>query len=124
MAGYSADIGMQKGYDASEACWVGMIDDLPVCVFGVVRWSSLSLNGTPWLLATDDFNEEGLAIVKASKAYSNLMKKRFHLLQNFVDVRQEKSIRWLKWLGFTIEPAEPFGFLSLPFHRFWMKGDL
>lgn len=124
MAGISADVAMQRGYEASEACWVGTIDGRPVCVFGVVRWSTLSMTGTPWLLATDEFEEEGLAIVKLSKTYSNLMKKRFRLLQNFVDVRQEKSIKWLKWIGFTIEPAEPFGVLGMPFHRFWMKGEI
>ena len=31
------------------------------------------------------------------------------------------SIRWLAWLGFAIDPPQPYGFLGLPFHRFHME---
>lgn len=122
--GQSADWGLQRSYELSEAAWVGLIGDNPVCAWGVVRTSILSSVGVPWLLATPEFEEEGLEIVKQSKTYSELMKSRFRLLTNYVDARQEKSIRWLKWLGFTIEEAKPYGLLQLPFHNFWMKGNL
>lgn len=122
--GKRGDDAMQESYNLSEACWVGISNGLPVCVFGVVRTSILSNTGVPWLLATPEFEEEGLDIVRASKTYASLMRKHFRLLVNFVDARQEKSIKWLRWLGFTIEPSQPYGVAGLPFHKFWMKGDL
>lgn len=45
----------------------------------------------------------------------------FALLTNYVDARNAVSIRWLRWLGFEIEPAAPFGIHGLPFHRFSMR---
>lgn len=122
--GQTADWGLQRSYEMSEAAWVGLIDGVPACAFGVVRTSLLSSVGVPWLLATPEFEEQGLEIVRLSKTYSNLMRGKFRLLMNYVDARQEKSIRWLRWLGFTLEEATPYGLLQMPFHKFHMKGTV
>jgi hypothetical protein len=45
----------------------------------------------------------------------------FPEMRNYVDARHARSIRWLKWLGFTIEEARPMGFAGLPFHPFGMR---
>ena len=47
--------------------------------------------------------------------------KDYSLLINFVDARHGVAIRWLKWLGFKVFPAKPFGPDKLPFHRFEMR---
>ena len=39
---------------------------------------------------------------------------------NYVDARHTDAIRWLKWLGFTLHPATPYGPFDLPFHKFTM----
>jgi len=31
------------------------------------------------------------------------------------------SIAWLRWLGFEVKDAEPYGWLGMPFHRFQME---
>ena len=38
-----------------------------------------------------------------------------------VDARNARAIRWLRWLGFRIHPAEAHGIQGLPFHRFEMR---
>ncbi len=46
----------------------------------------------------------------------------FPHLQNYVDARNEISIRWLKWLGFRFDPKPvPYGIWGLPFLRFQME---
>jgi len=41
-------------------------------------------------------------------------------LENRVDARNGPAIRYLRWLGFTLEPATPWGAAGLPFHKFSM----
>lgn len=123
MSGSDVDEALQRGFNVSELCWIGMWKDDPVTCFGVNRHGLLSDNGTPWLLGTDRIREPGvkLAFVQNSVPYVLEMMKRFKYLENWVDARNISSIRWLKMCGFTVEAAEPTGFLSLPFHRFWLR---
>lgn len=79
-------------------------------------------SGSPWLLGTD-------LIVKRKKSFLNSAKSAMvemlgisPALANYVHARNEKSISFLKWLGFSIEGAEPFGVSMEPFHRFSIGG--
>jgi hypothetical protein len=38
---------------------------------------------------------------------------------NHVYAKNRMSIRWLKWLGFELGVAEPFGPSAALFHPFW-----
>jgi hypothetical protein len=43
-------------------------------------------------------------------------------LENYVDVRNELSIKWLRWLGFQFDPQPiPYGVWEMPFFRFRME---
>lgn len=111
-------------WNKSELCWVGIWEDDPVTVFGVRRVSMLSDEGTPWLLGTDRIFEKAIKrrFIELSIPYVYLeMLRRFDYLENFVDARNLKSIRWLKMIGFTVEEAKPMGHLNVPFHRFWLR---
>ena len=46
------------------------------------------------------------------------MLKTYRVLTNYADARNTTAIRWLRWLGFNILPAIPFGLDGLPFHPF------
>jgi hypothetical protein len=45
----------------------------------------------------------------------------FPVLENMVDSRNKKSIRWLKHLGFTFSEAKPHPYSGVPFHDFEMR---
>ncbi|GHV28257.1 hypothetical protein FACS1894167_04800 [Synergistales bacterium] len=75
--------------------------------------------GVPWLLATDEAQKHPVAFYRASKEYINEMREAYPYLENYVDARNHLSIRWLKWAGFFVEPAEPGGVRGERFHRFW-----
>lgn len=111
-----AELGRERG----EA-WVGVVEGEPVCVFGVVRPSLLSTDGWPWMVGTDRLPFRGRAFLEGSREVVAEMRCRFPVLRNFVDARNSRAIRWLKWLGFTIMEAEPHGPLGLPFHPFEMR---
>jgi hypothetical protein len=87
-------------------------------MFGVARLSLLTRNGAVWMLGSDKIDEFPITFLRHNKEYIQDMAEGYDLLVNYVDSRNKKSIRWLKWLGFEIFPAEPAGILGIPFHRF------
>jgi len=50
--------------------------------------------------------------------------EKFSLLYNYVDARNVKSIKWLRWLGFQLDEPAPYGVRGLPFHRFELRGKV
>lgn len=123
MSGRGIDEAAQEGLRTSELCWIGYWDEDPIAIFGCRRHSLLSDEGTPWLLGTERIREQGIkqAFLAANAPYIKAMLQHFDFLENFVDARNTVSIKWLKRLGFTIEPAMPMGYLKMPFHRFWLR---
>lgn len=101
----------------------GLVDGVPACVFGIARRSLLSDEGAPWLLGTDAIARHGRRFLRENRRVLPVLAAPFALLVNYVDVRNAVSIRWLRWLGFEIEPAAPFGIHGLTFHRFSMRID-
>jgi hypothetical protein len=46
-------------------------------------------------------------------------REKYGPLINFVHTDNEKSIRWLRWIGFTIAAPVPFGIKQHLFHPFY-----
>jgi hypothetical protein len=90
-----------------------------LAVFGVAPLGPLLTPvGAPWLLGTDRISRHGATLIRASRDYIAGMAQHFPVMVNFVDARNADSIKYLKAVGFTLDAAEPFGALGLPFHRF------
>lgn len=98
-----------------------LVDGCPVCIFGVSRLSPFSDVGHPWMLATPEVEQHATALLRGSVAYVRWMREVFPRLDNYVDARNEKAIGWVRWLGFEVDPPQPFGLDRLPFHRFHWK---
>ena len=48
----------------------------------------------------------------------------FSLIHNFVGANSHESKRYLRWLGFTVEPdVVVVGSRQVPFQYFWWRGD-
>lgn len=110
-----------NGNRRSDRSAVALVDGLPVCVMGVGRLSSLSEVGVPWMLGTADLDRYAVTLMKMAPGALDEMKAGYGRLENYVDARNTRSIRWLKRLGFAFEDPAPFGVAGLPFHRFWME---
>lgn len=92
----------------------------PIAVWGVGPLSLVAGRGCPWLLASSAFDEHGRQVVRLSRPLLAAMRKAYPRLENHVDARNVRSVRWLAWLGFTIDPPAPWGVEGRPFHRFWI----
>lgn len=103
--------------DAAMA-WAGLVGDRVACVFGVTGASLLSDTGYPWLIGTDLIEQHAKPFLRRNKKMVGVMLDRYPFLENYVDVRNEKSIQWLRWLGFTFGEAQPYGIYRMPFMKF------
>jgi len=121
--GMTATEGMRIAYGFSRAVWAAEADSGEViAIFGCAATSMFSLTGIPWMVGTDKVSEYSVSFARGGRRYVSRMLLLFDHLDNYVDVRNSLAIKWLKWIGFTLEPAESYGYAGLPFHRFHMTG--
>jgi hypothetical protein len=86
------------------AFWLG---ERLVCIVGVAAQSIMCRIGVPWALGTDVMDELPREVLRFSPRVIALMQADFDVLVNYVHARNRRSIRWLKWCGFTV--AAPVG---------------
>lgn len=109
----SLELGM-KG----DVCLAFCVDDQPVALFGVTRYTVMSPKGVPWLLGTDGIRLAVKYFLKESRKYVEAMNYSYKVLENYVDKDNELSVRWLKWLGFDLkEEIEVHGHTFIRFEK-------
>lgn len=101
----------------------GVIDGFPAIIFGVASYSMIGSIGSPWMLSTSAIHALPISFLKECKKYIKESISSYDKLENYVDVENKTSISWLKWLGFDILDAEPYGNFKLPFHKFTMENE-
>lgn len=106
---------------ASRDPWVGRVEGVPICAFGVSQRTILDDKGVPWLLGTPEIRKHARVFLHVSRNWVEAQAECFRTLENFVDSRHTRAVKWLRWLGFTIEPAQPYGPDGVPFHHFHMR---
>ncbi len=113
---------LRDSMERSVVAWTALVNDEPVCMFGVTPMDILAGVGSPWLLGTDKVRESPVTMIKLNREYIPKMLELFPRLVNFVDLRHVVSIRWLRRLGFEFDP-EPvaYGPFDMMFYRFHME---
>lgn len=109
---------LHQSFGLSHLAWTGLIDGVPVCMYGVVRASLLGNVGRPWMVGTDLLDKHQVVFLRRCRASLETMKMCFGKLENYIDARNVKAIQWLRWLGFSFSEPEPLGPLNMPFIRF------
>lgn len=106
----------------SERAWAVLSDGNPVGVFGVNSVSNQPDKGCPWFLASDGINEVWGSLLRQARDYVfGPMMENYEMLCNYVWVENKASVRWLKWVGFTLEEPVPVGINQELFHLFWAR---
>jgi len=115
---------LRRSFQVSRKVWTGLIDGVPVCMFGVVPGATLGDVGRPWLVGTDALDRHPFIFLRRCKGCVREMLEDFSTLENYVHQDNDTALRWLIWLGFTITiPGEPMGPFGAPFCRFEMRRD-
>lgn len=112
---------MVDGIRWSDFAFTGCADGVPVCMFGVYSDSFLINVGTPWMVGSTLLDRYAKTFIKECHRPLLEILREYDRLENYVDARNARSIKWLRWLGFTVdEKPVPYGVQKLPFHKFWM----
>ena len=85
--------------------FVAVINDEILCMFGCSPKATEGM-GMPWLLGSDDIKVFSREFLSASKAIFARTIVPYHFLSNQVWSKNTVHIKWLKWMGFTIETTE------------------
>lgn len=113
---------LSQAIEQSDYSAVGTIDGEPVLMWGVLCESFIGRLGVPWMIGTKMLDNNAFVFLRRCRAPLMKVLNNYDRLENYVDVRNTKSISWLRWMGFKIEESQPYGSLGMPFHRFWMNG--
>lgn len=103
--------------------WRGPQDFDALALFGVAPVPGHPLLGVPWMVGARGLEDAPKTLVRHSRIWLSRISEGYRRLANWVDARNESSIRWLRWLGFTVHPPLPWGRFDLPFHPFSMEVD-
>ena len=112
---------MEFGLKTSTFSCAGLINGRVITIFGVAPGSMIGGTGIPWLVGTDDLEKYQRTFLRRCRKVVNAMLTVYPYLENYVDARNHVAKTWLKWLGFELENAAPYGLHGLPFHRFHME---
>lgn len=89
-----------------------------LCVGGAASRSLLSGNGIPWMLCTQDIERHSKLFLLHGAQCISVLLLRYAMLENYIDARNIKSIRWLKKMGFAIQEPMPHPISGRMFCRF------
>jgi hypothetical protein len=96
----------------------------PVLMFGTVPHPQEPDTGIVWLLGTDEIENHKTDFLRKSLEYLEVFHRKYSVLMNFTDARNEKQHQWARWCGFEflgeIKGKGPGG---LPFYKITKRKD-
>lgn len=101
---------------AADDAFTGEVNGVPAMVFGCVQpmtseWAEIFALGTD---ACTGVPREMLCFGR--EVVSTLLQK-YPRMMNYCDARYVQALKWLKMIGFTVYPPEPYGPKGMPFCR-------
>lgn len=115
---------METGLRVSSKAYTGMVNDMPVCMFGVAPVGAMMPgHGRPWMVGTKQLDDYAVLFLRRCKPQIKEMLTLYPVLTNYVAESNTKAIEWLRWMGFTIaETATLTGIRRMPFLHFELRG--
>lgn len=98
--------------------------DEPVAIFGCLADQSNPTAGIPWMVATPEFRRHPRDGMVLSRHVAERMQWQFDRLHNLVHCQHITAIRWLSWMGFTIDIDHPTGPGEAFYYFHWSKDDV
>lgn len=90
---------LQRALLCSSKAWVGKVDGKTACIWGLVPASLLSDTAYLWLLTTELVEDHQFLFVRHSQIEIRRMLEVYKTICGHCDVRNTRSVRWIKWLG-------------------------
>lgn len=112
---------LRESFRDSILRYTALVDGEIAAMWGL-GGSMIAEVGYPWLLTAPPSERLPQTYVKLAARNVAMMQSYRPRLENHVAARYQRAIRFVKLLGFTVEPAAPYGAKGALFHRFW-KGS-
>ena len=95
----NAQMIMADALSQSTRVWVGMDDGKIAAFWGIMLPTLISDRAYLWLYTTPALNNHKFVFVRQSQVWIKETLKEFPLIVGHALAGEDKSIRWLKWLG-------------------------
>jgi hypothetical protein len=111
---------LEQGVNDSDPCYAVVNEqDRPLALFGVVPDTVDEDVGLVWLLGSDELAEHPFFVLRNSRKWVEILQRRYRVLWNHIDARNELHMRWLQWSGFTLlRRVEKYGVEQRAFYEF------
>ena len=119
----NAEEALLDGYMESTICLTVEYKERPIAMFGIVPHTLLSSKASVWLLASPDLMKIKGAFLKNSRKFIKYFLSYYRLLENFVDMQNMDSRRWLKWCGAEFGQISAYGVEKQPFQYFRFRRE-
>lgn len=106
---HTPDLALEIGIKNSLICFTIEYKNYPVAMFGLYAESLLGNRGVIWFLGTNKLNRMKSTFVRSSKKFIKYLLSWYPYLYNYVDVRNQDSIKWLLSCGAKLRPPVRFG---------------
>jgi hypothetical protein len=122
--GLSPALTLRLSLQTSLKAWTGLVDGVPVCMFGVSEGEHGE--GRPWMVGTGRLDDPLTAMIflRRCRKRVEIMLNLRPVLANYVSVENVRAVAWLGWLGFSFSPPFPWGKSRQMFRRFEMRRGL
>jgi len=98
-------------------------DDKAIAVFGSGDIENIPYSGYVWMLGSDDISKIKLEFLRHCKEWLAKLLRRYRIVYNIIDVRNEVHIKWLKYMGFELGTEITRN--GYKFRKFWkVRGDV
>lgn len=95
---------LSQAIDKSLYVWAAQIGGKVACIWGLQVKNVMDDRAMIWMLSTELVLEHPFMIARHSKLFLETV--RFNTIYGYVYKDFERSIRWLKWLGFTVRSSD------------------
>jgi hypothetical protein len=113
---------LKETWESSDMRWTIWAGGKVAGVFGCK--GQVGKFGVPWMLGSKLTEKIRKVFIVDAKDYVEIMLERYKFLINYVHVDNKQSIRWLKWIGYTVKDPQPFGEFGNLFHPFFRKRNV
>lgn len=117
-SGTTPEEALRTGMTTTPAPRAILIGDEVVAVCGVIPAPGHPRVGVLWLLGTNSIPLHGKTHTRVCRDYIASLWRDYDELVNVVHAKNEVAVRWLRWMGFCIEPATPHHATGEAFHFF------
>lgn len=87
-------------------CYTVMSNNKPLAIFGVLPTKQNPRNGAVWFLSAELTKDQWSYFSKRSKKWLKFLLNDFDYVFNIVPKHNKRTVKWLKWLGFSFKKEE------------------